>query len=250
MIRAVRYSTRFQFPIECDTEQAILSHAQSLFPSVAIERVWQEFQKMARSPRFAEGIRSLHKLCLLGVIFPSLKMIETDELQRRLIPISRLPLSSPLIAKLLFLFPKCSLGEALEICEYLKTSNLEKNLVSFLHSSQSLLLMPLSWQTRLAPVEWARFYAHPSSSLALEIANCSQEDPHLFWQFHKEKQEELSGHIRRIQTKKPLVRAADLLKAGVPPGIQMGKLLKEAETISINENIEDKILILKKLKEL
>jgi len=48
MIRAVRYSNRFNFPIDCDTTQAILSHAASLFPSVAIERVWQEFQKMAK----------------------------------------------------------------------------------------------------------------------------------------------------------------------------------------------------------
>jgi poly(A) polymerase len=47
MIRAVRYSTRFNFSIEIETYQAILTHAKSLFPSVAIERIWQEFHKMA-----------------------------------------------------------------------------------------------------------------------------------------------------------------------------------------------------------
>jgi poly(A) polymerase len=248
MIRAVRYATRFQFPIECDTEQAILSHAQSLFPSVAIERVWQEFQKMAKSPRFAEGIVSLHKLSLLGVIFPSLKDLGIEELRRRLAPLSQLSLASPLIVKVLFLFPKSSLEELIEICEYLKISNVEKNLVSFLHSSQSLLLMPLSWQAHVASVEWAYFYAHLSSPLALEIASLEQEDPAAFLQFHREKQGELSHHIERIQKKTPLIRAEDLLKEGVFPGIQMGKLLKEAETISINENLEDKALILKKLQ--
>lgn len=247
MMRAVRYSTRFQFPIECDTEQAILYHAQSLFPSVAIERIWQEFQKMAKSPHFTEGLLSLHKLSLLAVIFPSLKNIEISELKKRLIPISLLPLSTPLIAKLLFLFPGISLTEALEICEYLKTSKLDKELTSFLHSSQSLLLMPLSWQARVEAVEWAHFYAHPSSSLALEIANFEQDDSPSFLHFHRQKQEELSLHIQRIQAKTPLIRAEDLIQKGISPGIQMGVLLKEAEKISINENLHDKSSILEKL---
>ncbi|MBX9922817.1 MAG: CCA tRNA nucleotidyltransferase [Rhabdochlamydiaceae bacterium] len=249
MMRAIRYSTRFGFPIECDTEQAIISHAQSLFPSVAIERIWQEFQKMAKSPRFAEGILSLYKLTLLPVIFPSLKTLEISELQRRLIPLSKLPLSSPLIAKLLFLFPRASLTESLQLCEYLKTSKLEKDLVSFLHSSQSLLHMPLEWQSNVEPVEWAHFYAHPSSSLALEIANFEQADSPPFLHFHAQKKEELSRHIIRIQTKSPLIRAEDLLKEGISPGVQMGKLLKEAEKIAINEDLHEKSIVLEKLKE-
>ncbi len=248
MMRAVRYSTRFHFPIECDTEQAILSHAQSLFPSVAIERVWQEFQKMAKSPRFAEGILLLHKLSLLSVIFPSLKSLEMKELQKRLSPLSRLSLSSPLIAKLLFLFPHFSLAEALQLCDYLKTSRLEKDLVSFLHSSKSLLLMPLSWQMCVESVEWAHFYAHPSSSLALDMASFVQDDLVSFLDFHAQKREKLFLHIQRIQTKRPLITAEDLLREGISPGIQMGKMLKEAEKISINEDLNDKEVILMKLK--
>lgn len=248
MMRAVRYATRFQFPIECDTEQAILSHAQSLFPSVAMERIWQEFQKMAKSPRLADGIASLHNLSLLSVIFPSLKNVEMKELQKRLNPLSQIPISSPLISKLLFLFPNYSLEEGLELCDYLKTSKLEKNLVSFLHSSRSLLLMPLDWQASIESVEWAHFYAHPSSSLALGIANFEQADSYAFLQFHEKKQKALSLHIQRIQTKNPLIRAEDLLKEGISPGIQMGKLLKEAERISINEDLHDKSIVLIKLK--
>ena len=36
MMRAVRYSTRFNFPIESETLQAIIAHAESLLPAVAL----------------------------------------------------------------------------------------------------------------------------------------------------------------------------------------------------------------------
>jgi len=52
MMRAVRYSTRFNFPIESDTLQAILSQAETLLPSVAMERIWQEFKKMSQFSHF------------------------------------------------------------------------------------------------------------------------------------------------------------------------------------------------------
>ncbi len=247
MIRAVRYSTRFQFPIESETTQAILSHAASLFPSVAIERVWQEFQKMSSSPHFADGLLSLHKLELLPVIFPALIGLSTVEIQKRLLPLSRIS-DCPLIAKLLLLFPGASLEEELALCEYLKVSKQDKELVKFLNHAKSLLLMPFDWQVCLERFEWAHFYAHPFSDLALKIHSLSQKDLSIFLRFHTEKKDLLSLHILRIQTKNPLVRAEDLQKQGISPGVQMGKLLKEAEKISINEDIHDKSLVINMLQ--
>lgn len=248
MIRAVRYSTRFQFPIESATEQAILSHAASLFPSVAIERVWQEFQKMSSSKHFAEGLISLHRLELLAVIFPSLKGISLTEIRARLKSLSKIS-HCPLIVKLLFLFPNASLQEEFALCDYLKLSRQDKDLVKFLNQAKSLLLMPLEWQISLEPFEWAHFYAHPSGDLALRIHALSQKDLSSFLQFHAEKKDALSLHILRIQTKNPLIKSEDLKKMGIAPGVQMGKLLKEAEKISINGDLNDKEEVLKKLKD-
>ena len=247
MIRAVRYSTRFQFQIEINTAQAILSHARSLFPSVAIERVWQEFQKMSASKHFAEGLVSLHKLELLSVIFPSLKNISIDELQKRIAPLPQLS-SCPLIGKLLFLFPNSSLEELLSLCDYLKLSKQNKDLAKFFHLAKNLLLMPLEWQASLESIEWAYFYANPSSETALQIYSFNQEDLSQFLTFHKEKKEKLALHIKRVQTKKPLIQAADLQKLGVPPGVKMGQLLKESEKISINEDIQDKNTLINRIK--
>ena len=44
MIRAVRYASRFHFDIEAETLKAILDHSSALFPAVAKERIWHEFQ--------------------------------------------------------------------------------------------------------------------------------------------------------------------------------------------------------------
>lgn len=249
MMRAVRYSTRFQFPIEIDTKEAILFHAMSLFPSVAIERVWQEFGKMSSSEHFSKGLLALHELKLLPVIFPALKEVSNTEIKKRLEPLSSLALNTPLIAKLLFLFPDSSLENDLDLCEYLKVSNVEKELVKFLHSSKNLLTMPLSWQEGVEPFVWAHFYAHPSNNLALEIYSFSQENSLDFFKFHKDKKKQLSFHINRIQKKDPLIRANDLQKNGIFPGVHMGQLLKEAEKISIQENIQDKDLLIKRLKQ-
>lgn len=251
MMRAVRYSTRFRFPIDCDTKQAILSHAKSLFPSVAIERVWQEFQKMSRFSHFDQSLLSLYELELLPIIFPSLKNTPFTEIEKRVALMNNLPAGSPLIAELLFLFPNTSLEEQLSLCDYLKLSRSDKELVQFLHSSQSLLSMPLSWQESLDHVEWAYFYANPSSPLSLKISQIqkTKEESFAFLKLHEEKQTLLVKQIDRIRHKTPLIKAADLQKEGILPGVQMGKFLKEAERISVNELLEEKEDVLKKIRE-
>ena len=70
MIRAVRYASRFRFAIDPKTLEAIITHAEELFPAVAIERVWQELHKM---PHLDEAIPLLHRLGLFEVIFPMWK---------------------------------------------------------------------------------------------------------------------------------------------------------------------------------
>ena len=71
MIRAVRYTSRYHFQIENETLKAILDHAETLFPAVAIERVWNELTKMALFPHFDQALITLHRLNLLPIIFSS-----------------------------------------------------------------------------------------------------------------------------------------------------------------------------------
>ncbi len=250
MMRAVRYSTRFNFPIESDTLQAILAQAETLLPSVAIERIWQEFKKMSQFSHFDTGLLTLHQLKLLPTIFPQLKNVSTEELQKRVHCIEHFPKGSPTIAELLELFPDSSLQDLLDLCEYLKLSKVDKEFVEFYYHAQKLLSLPAKWTEKLEPLEWARFYANSHSPLVLEIiaVHFSPPEKEKFLHDHALQKQLLQQAILRIQTQSPIVRAEHLIAEGVPPGKKMGQLLQEAERISVNQGIEDRKAIIDILK--
>lgn len=250
MMRAVRYSTRFNFPIESETLQAILAHASSLLPAVAMERVWQEFKKMSQFDHFDTGLVTLHKLGILPTIFPSLQGVSLDEIQRRLASIEHYPKGAPPIAELLELFPNDSLEMLLQLCEYLKLSKAEREFVRFLHHGKTLLNMPEDVLKRIELIEWAQFFASAHSGIVLNIAaaHFPLDKREAFLDKHFKLRQRLEQPILRIQSQSPIVRAEDLKKEGILPGVKMGKLLKEAERISVNHNIESREEILKQLK--
>lgn len=250
MMRAVRYSTRFEFPIESETMQAILAHSQELRTAVAMERIWQEFKKMSQFAHFDTGLVMLHRLNLLPTIFPVLKDLPVEEIQKRVRFIPQFPKKSPTLAELLELFPHSSLAELLDFCEYLKLSNQEKEFARFYHHAKNLLNMPDEWQNKLEKVEWAHFYSNSLADLCIKIiaSHYPQEKQESFIQHHATQIQLLKQAILRIRTKNPAVKAEHLMKEGILPGQKMGLLLKEAERIAINTSLEDPLEVIKILK--
>lgn len=236
MIRGIRYATRFDFPIEENTQVAIQAHAQELLPAVAIERIWQEFKKMATSARFPQGLLLLHSLGLLPTIFPSLRNISIDPL---ILPLFHYPLEVPPIALLLVLFP--SAEEQRKLCDYLKLSHEERRIVPVLHLARSLL-------SDAELVQWAHFYADPLSAVCLDILAAHERDKPSFLSTHTARRHLLQKSIERILSKQPVVGTALLIQEGILPGKQLGQLLREAERIAINQQIEDPQKILFALK--
>lgn len=250
MMRAVRYSTRFNFPIEPDTLQAILKQAPTLVPAVAMERVWQEFKKMSQFAHFDTGLVTLHQLNLLQTIFPDLKDVPIEEIQNRVRGIDNFPKGVPTIAELMELFPDYSLEELHNLCDSLKLSNTDREFVRFYHYTKSLITMPERWQAKLEPIEWARFYANDHSEMALKIiaSHFSDEQREKFLEEHLRHRQLLEQPILRIKSQTPIVRAEHLISEGISPGKKMGELLREAERISVNQGIEDRQAILSLLK--
>ncbi len=250
MMRAVRYSTRFNFPIETGTLQAILSHAPSLLPAVAMERVWQEFKKMSLFAHFDRGLASLHQLNLLQTIFPQLKGIPLEEIHKRLKPLTFFPKDAPTITELLELFPNHSLEQLFELCDYLKLSRSEREIVRFLYHAKQMLNMPQEWLTKLEKIEWAQFYADPYAKTCLEIfaAHLPLGVRENFLKEHESRRQSLEIAIQRIRSQAPIVRADHLMREGISPGKKMGMLLKEAERISVNEGIDKSETIIDLLK--
>jgi poly(A) polymerase len=249
MVRAIRLAARFRFAIDPDTEAAIQEQAASLLPAVAIERVWQEFRKMADYPHFDEALIAMHRLGLLQVIFPELSSISLDEIKSRVASFAHFPPSAPLVMYLMELFPDLSVDEQVEVCRDLKATNQDITLVERMGRGRQLVQRE---ETADPPemAEWAHFYALPLGEMLLEVigARYTDEKRRLFQGRHRCRLETLLPHINRIRQRRPLVSAQMLRDQGIMPGKVMGSLLKEAERISINDNLEDSSQIIHRLK--
>lgn len=250
MIRAIRLSSRFGFEIDEETKKAISAHAHELFPAVAMERIYQEFEKMALFQNFKRSLFSLFHFGLLQTIFPSLKNCSEKDLEKILFAVDDLPHRAPVIAKLLELFPNSSLDERLVLAKHLKLSNKDLVFSRFLFQAEKLIQREQN-QEPIENVEWAYFYAHPDAFLCLEIiaAHFSREKKHLFLQNHEKRKNHLKKFIERIQNKDPLIKSHHLKMYKIPESPLMGTLLKEAERISVNlhtDNIDEVFLQLKK----
>ena len=246
MIRAVRYSSRFHFPIETDTMQAILAHADQLFPAVARERIWQEFVKMALFAHFDTALVTLHRLNLLPTIFPSLREMAPEDIQSRLRYLPDFPKKTPVIAQILELFPESTLEERLEICESFRLSRKDQDFVRYLHKIEEAFAL----SHEMDHFEWVKLYAHPhfDACLLLHGARFKEERKKSFLSEHELRIKKLEKPIIRLRTKSPLIKSQHLKEAGVTPGKEMGALLEEAERIAANELIEDPTILLKRLK--
>ncbi|MDN3507379.1 MAG: CCA tRNA nucleotidyltransferase, partial [Simkaniaceae bacterium] len=243
MIRAVRYAARFHFAIETKTKRAIKHHAKDLFPSVAIERVWQELEKMHRFSNFAEALVALHQLELLPVIFPPLIDLSVEEIESRLIPLGHYPADTPLILLILELFPTYTLAEKLHFCELFKRPSREKNLITF--------CFDLDLHAKHTPHKWAHLYAHPffKTAFGALLAHYHTDEREKLIDLHHAREHKLKESIDRIKNNDPIVKSSHLKAAGIKPGPKMGKLLEKAEAIAINESMIDPDTVLKKLFE-
>lgn len=237
MIRAIRYASRFHFTIEENTLNAILDHADQLFPAVAIERVWHEFQKMDKFPHLEKALITLHTLNLLPTIFPDLTDTPLSEITSRLNLLPSYPKDTPLIHKILQLFPLDSLKKKLALCEHLKLPNQDKAFVLYFD-----LLNAALPQTK-EDADWAHLYADSLFPLSLSILSLTH--PQDLITAHQDRNTRLRPHIERIQNKTPLVRASHLK---IKPGPAMGALLAKAERLAINLDLQSPEAVLQHLQ--
>lgn len=221
MIRAVRFAARFGFHIDPGTEEGIKANAVNLFPAVAMERVLQEFNKMVAFPHFDQALIELHRLGLLSTIFPTLQHLHLNDLKKLVEPFSRFPKRTPTLLFLMELFPNEPLEEKLNLAAYLRASNEQ------MHHLEQLTHFR---ETKEDLVKWAYLYADPNTDLYLDLIGEKEK--------HAARRAALAPHIERIVTKRPLLSAKFLIEKGIPPGKEMGRLLKEAERLTIEKNLQ------------
>lgn len=246
MIRAVRFACRFGFAIDPETQQGISENADTLFPAVAMERIWQELNKMAQGPAFDRALIELHRLKLLPEIFPSLKTAHFHDIRERAAAFIHFPYSCPTVLFLLALFPKASLEQKLDLCRALRTSNKEYALVKLEVRCREFAMRERS----VSLVEWVYFYAEEHVQVVIESVAATlpveQRDP--FLERHKLRRESLAIHIGRVIKRKPLVNASELKALGVQEGRHMGALLKQAEYLAITHDLNEPLQVIEEMR--
>ncbi len=242
MIRACRFSARFNFSIESETKKAILGKASELFPSVSIERIYQEFQKMKKGG-FKKAISLLFEMKLLEEVFPQIKEYSDEEFNRYIFAFDQMPDHCPTILYLLDLFPAISKDDLTDLIDRLKVSNVKAKLALFCHETKHLIKKGPS------KVEWVHFYANPDADLVLKViaSPLSDKERIAFLQENEGRQKTLHKAIERKITNKPIVSSKFLMDHGVMPGKKLGKLLEKAEEFAIEEGLDHPDDILKRL---
>lgn len=248
MIRAVRFAARFGFLIDPDTEEGILENKETLFPAVAMERIWQEFNKMSKSDTFAHALIDLHRLGLLQVIFPDLQHVHLNDIKHIVSCFKYFPKNTPTIIYLMELFPDFSLNQLKNLCAYLKISKSETK-VAFFHYNYRKLIMKKEGMNLW---DLVYFYANKDSLLVLQVeaAHLERDEAISFLEQHESKKLTLKNHIERVIKNTPLVNGALLAKYGVPEGKKMGLLLNTAEEIAILNDLNDKETVIEILKKM
>lgn len=229
MLRAVRFANRFDFEIESKTATAIEAESGTLFPAVSVERVWQELDKMAKVGSFSKAVLMLHKLHLLGEIFPDLNNLDQGTLEARMQTWNQ---KRTTVLYLMDLFPDRSTKEQVDLCKQFHLSNEEIKLLEFAHMAKEL------FSKKAQEYEFAKFYADSRSNLIDSFIGRG----------HKERRKRLETHIQRIRDKRPLVSSQALVEEGISPGPLMGSLLREAERMSVNLDVHSSTEVLEKLK--
>lgn len=244
MVRAVRFAARFSFPIEPETQEAIQQYSNALYPAVAKERVFQELTKITQFPGAEGAFIDLHRLGLLGEIFPLLKETHLHDIKERIKTFSHIPKSTPTILYLMELFPDLPQSELISIFLDLKVSKRDIQLLEFAYNAKGILSDDIP-----DDVAWVYFYAHPYSITLVTLFSLRFSDPTDFLEKHRLRKERLLSHINRLIEKKPLVNSKTLASCGIKPGIKMGVLLAQAERIAIRNHLEDPEKIMKLLKQ-
>ncbi|MCF7806253.1 MAG: CCA tRNA nucleotidyltransferase [Simkaniaceae bacterium] len=242
MLRAIRYSCRFGFKIEENTYQAIIAHHKELFPAVAIERVWQEFTKMAAFPHLDQALMMLYETGLLSVIFPSLTAISKTELLQSIEGIENLPMTTSAIAKIILLFTHMSQQQLEEQLKQLKLSNKEVTYGLYFAKLKQIF----EQAPPLTRSELVYLYADVHFELCFEILKCLPI-PEATIAKHTHQHIKLFPHVERVIHHRPIITAELLMAAGLPPGKELGDLLKKAESISIEEDLLDQDAILDRI---
>ncbi|MGQ3686130.1 MAG: CCA tRNA nucleotidyltransferase [Candidatus Loosdrechtia sp.] len=262
MIRAARFACRFGFHIHGDTRRAIIQLAPQI-KVVSAERIREELEKILTGPNPHTGIKLLEELYLLQEILPEVSNMkgvpqpenfhpEGDVFTHTLLALSKLKNPSwTLAAGVLFhdigktvtfsvtdrirfnLHEKAGADMATKICDRLKTSNAEKERITWLVLKH--LYFKDAKKMRLHKLK--RLFAEEGYTELAELcradalASTGDLSDYYFCQ-------EMYTKLSREEVKpKPFVTGHDLIAMGLKPGPLFRNILTKIQDEQLDGNI-------------
>ncbi len=246
MIRAVRFAYRLGFHIEDKTKKAIQQLSHTLLPSVSMERIWQELQKIRQGPNFSKAMVEMSELGILGTLLPPLKATSPESIKERLSGLEQVSEKVPAILILAELFKPEDIAFVLGLGIYMRGSKDDTKWIEALIEIKSLLQQDPEFTKRF---EWSQILADKRSKACLEVIAYKQNaaEKEAILERIRECEITLQPHIDRFHRKKPLLQAKDLQELGVTPGKKMGQLLQLAERLAVENDLKTKEEALAKL---
>lgn len=235
LLRAVRLAVTLDFEMEEATLQAVLRHAH-LAGRVAGERVREELERCLASPRRAASVRLLRETGLLEALLPEVAGAAPGEPGEEgpfsviLEVLGGLPASASLGLALAALLRGCDDQEAGAVADRLRLSRKERDRLTWLVRHREAL----DAAPAMPKAEIRRWLAEPGFPDLLALLRA---------------REPVSERARRARPildaarerwpehPAPLVDGDDLLRLGVEPGPEMGRLLEAIETAQLAEEI-------------
>jgi poly(A) polymerase len=265
LLRAVRFSARFDFIIEPATWAALIAAREGI-RRISAERIFQELDKMLCGPHADRAMDLLRQSGLLAIILPEVDALagvaqpaeyhpEGDVLAHTLKTLSFLESPSSVLAwsALLHDIGKPSTmrvsdrirfnnhhiaGAAMagDILKRLKASNeFIANVVACIDNHMNFMNVT---KMRLATLK--KLLSRPTfaDELALHRIDCQASHGGLEnWDFLKIKREELSAEMVKPP---PLLRGQDLIDRGLAPGPCFRTILNEAYDLQLEEKFTDR----------
>lgn len=252
MLRAVRFTARFDFDLDESTANAVREMAAEILV-VSWERIAEELRKMLKHPNRAKAVSLAQDLGLLKHILPEIKgigdeawshlnaVLATIELRTFCPPMAVLCAAcfeSPLEAKSLKLLHK--------ICRRLKLSNDETDHICWLVENRNALTNPV--ELPLHRVK--KLLAHEHSRDLIEImraGNVASGHP-------PDNADFLLNYLAKtpmdVIDPPPLITGKDLMELCIEPGPEFKRILDTVRDAQLNEEIDSKEEALELVKQL
>jgi poly(A) polymerase len=250
LLRAVRFTTRFNFTLDSITAGAVRARAK-LLPKVSAERVRDELTLMWTGKNPAESLRLLSQLGLLSQVLPELDRKEKFEPKfwtHTLKVLTALENQSPTrSAALAWSAVLVDVGKAgvesdsgkiaAAIAERMKMSRNEVALIELL-----ILNLPKFREVfRMREATLQRFVREPyfDELLALHKADASATDGNLaFYEFAVSRREGMLNDRAGLEPK--LLDGTDLIQLGLRPGPEFSNILRVVEDLALERKLHSK----------